>query len=81
MNVLWVMILVFVYKDGSVKTDLQFPLKTEYNDEASCRENAALAAAAMQSRIGSDNAEVFFQCQSIDMDAAKKVLGAGGTDL
>lgn len=80
MKVLWVMILVLVYKDGTVKTDMQFPLKPEYNDEASCSENAAMAAAEMQTRIGSDNAEVFFQCKSIDMDGARRIVGPQGTD-
>lgn len=75
------MILVTVFANGDVKTELQWPLKPEYNGEASCAKNAEEAALALQTKLGSDNARVLWQCQSVGVKDLAKIIGKPGVDL
>lgn len=81
MGTLWVMVIVIILANGDVKTELQWPLKPEYNTEASCSSNADKAATALQVQLGSNNARVLWQCQGVKLDELAKTLGKPGVDL
>lgn len=81
MGSLWIMVLVVILTNGDVKTELQWPLKPEYNSEASCNKNAELKANELLVKLGSNNARVFFQCQAVNVEDLAKMVKKPGVDL
>lgn len=86
MGTIWLLVLIIVGSDGTVKTDVRWANNPEYNTEQLCNAAGKTLADDLLSQIGSDNGAVFWKCQEASIDemlkgAGKSVPKANGTEL
>lgn len=72
MNTIWILIIVAVYSDGNVKTQLNFPQKSEWNNEKVCNDNGKELSRELQIKLGTENAKVYFYCDGVPRSEVTK---------
>lgn len=74
MNTIWILVLVVIGIDGQVRTQLNFPQKSEWNNEKICNESGQVIANELQVKIGTQNGKVYFYCEGAPRSEITKSL-------
>ena len=70
---LWYFLVVFVMSDGTVLSDIRYPLSPDYNGKEICEQAGQQLLLQEQESIG-DKGKVYFDCKEITLDEMKKAL-------
>ena len=74
MSTIWILVLVIIGADGSVRTQLNFPQKSEYNSQLNCKESGSVIADELQLKLGTSNAKVYYYCDGVPRSEITKSL-------
>lgn len=74
MKIIWFIMLMVVHSDGQVEATTQYALDPQYNNEESCNKVGQQVADQAQLKVGLDNGKVYWKCESIPLDAVKKLF-------
>lgn len=78
MTAIWFIIIMVAHSNGQVEAVTQYALNPQYNNEKSCNEVGQQLADNQQLKVGSDNAKVYWKCDSIPVEAIRKLLPGQG---
>ena len=74
MNAIWIIIIMVAHGNGQVDVFTQYPLESQYNNEKSCNDVGQQVADNEQLKFGLNNAKVYWKCDSIPVEAIKKLV-------
>jgi hypothetical protein len=78
---IWFIVLNTLMNDGTLYTEVQFPLSPEFNNEQSCNEAGQSLVDQRQVEIGTKSGKTYFICQFVSPDQIKTATQKPGQDI
>ena len=77
---IWFIVLNTLLSDGTLYTEVQFPMKPEFNNEKSCNEVGQILVDKKQLEIGTNAGTAYFICQQVTIEQIGKAIGKSGSN-
>ena len=77
---IWFIVLNTLMNDGTLYTEVQYPLSPQCNNEQSCNEAGQSLVDQRQLEIGTKSGRTYYICQVISSDQIKAATGTPGTN-
>ncbi len=77
---IWFIVLNTLMNDGTLYTEVQFPLNPQFNNEKSCEEAGQSLVDQRQVEIGTNTGVTFYTCQTVSSDQIKAATGKSGSN-
>lgn len=73
---IWFIVLNTLMNDGTLYTEIQYPLSPQFNNERSCNEAGQALVDQRQLEVGTKSGRTYFICQAITDEQIRAAKGS-----